>query len=96
MKFAKTGVVVAALMAVAAPAFANVTMVSCPGYVVSMADDIAIRGISLAGSQIAFEELVCERSSADADGLDAPLISPVFIEELGITTRISLFPMDDD
>ncbi|MEM9474241.1 MAG: hypothetical protein AAGA71_03045 [Pseudomonadota bacterium] len=84
-----------AAMVTAAPAMANTTMVSCPGYVVAMTDDVAIQGQVLAGSVGAFERVVCERSSNN-EVSGAPESFPVFIEELGVTTRIVIFPIDED
>ena len=95
MKTIKTSLLAAALMAVTAPAFANVTMVTCIGYVVSMSDEAAIRGQALAGSVAGFERVVCERSAAMSD-VDEATVTPVFIEELGITSRIGIFPIDDE
>lgn len=95
MKLVSTSLVAAALTAVTAPAFANVTLVNCPGYVVSLSDEAAIRGQALSGSYTAFERVVCERSAASAD-VEQPIVFPVFIEELGITSRIGIFPTEGD
>lgn len=95
MKILYTGLAAAAVLALAAPASANTTMVSCTDYIISMTDEVAIQGQALAGSLAAFERVVCERSSAQAD-VEVPTTIPVFIEELGITTRIGIFPTSDD
>ena len=93
MKITNIGLAAAAFAALTAPAFANTTSVACPGYVIAMSDEVAIRGEALAGSYSAFERVVCERST-DAADLDTITARPVFIEELGVTTRVVIFPID--
>lgn len=91
-----TALTSAALFATAFPALADMTMVSCPGYVVSMSDEIAIQAEALAGSTREFERIVCERSTAAEDMSGDPQIVPVYIEELDVTTRMAIFPIGDD
>ncbi|MEM0937230.1 MAG: hypothetical protein AAF646_00395 [Pseudomonadota bacterium] len=83
-------------LTVSLPAQANTTMVACTGYVVSMSDDIAIRGQVMAGSLAAFEKTVCEHSEAEADFDGSPRTIPVFIEALNVSTRVTIFPVSDD
>ena len=85
-----------AALAMAAPVLASTTMVSCPGYVISLSDDVAIQGQGRAGSVAAFEKIVCEHSS-DAKNLEGyPKIIPVFIEQLGVSFRVAIFPMSNN
>lgn len=86
-----------ALAMVAAPAFANTTSVSCPGYVISMSDTVAIQGEAQAGGTAAFHRVVCERSSEAANQEDGTVQTyPVFIEALGISTRVVVFKTGGD
>ena len=87
---------VAVLPAISAPALANTTAVSCPGYVIALQDAIAIQAQVQTGSQTAFERIVCERSADLADDLDRTSVIPVFIEELGVASRVGIFPTDDE
>ncbi|WP_179380908.1 hypothetical protein [Jannaschia marina] len=81
-------------MITGAPAFANTTQVSCPdgGYVIAMSAAVAIQGKAQAGGTRGFERVVCERS-ADAANLESgsTTVVPVFIEELGVATRVVIF-----
>ena len=86
----------AATIAMVAPASANTTIVGCPGYAISMSDDVAIQGQVQAGSVAAFEKIVCERSSDAADLEGGAKVIPVFIAELGIATRVVVFPQDEN
>jgi len=85
-----------ALTAFAAPAVANTTVVSCGTYAISLTDEVAIKGQAQAGSVAAFEKVVCERSSGAADIEGGPTVIPVFIQELGIATRVVIFPMNQN
>lgn len=81
---------------ISAPAMANTYMVSCPGYVISLSEDVAIEGQARLGTVAGFEQAVCARSEGAADGLSGPTVTPVFIEELQLATRITVFPMNAD
>jgi hypothetical protein len=86
----------AVLSAAAVPALANTSAVSCDGYVVAIQDSIAIEAQSRAGSMPAYESLVCERSAALAEGVTDLAQVPVFIEELGVSTRILIVKPNSD
>ena len=93
---------VASVISVGA-ASANTNSVVCPNYVIVMTDDVVIRGTALAGSTLAFERVVCERSASAAEDIfESEVVTiPVFIEELGIASRVTIFgteeePDDDD
>jgi len=87
---------IAVLPALAAPALANTTSVSCPGYVIALEDAVAIQAQVQNGSQAAFESIVCERSAAMASGTEQVETVPVFIEELGVATRVVIFSTDSE
>lgn len=80
----------------AAPAFANTTSVTCQGYVIAMQDEIAIQAQVQIGSQSGFEKIVCDRSAALADDVEGVETIPVFIEELGVATRVVIFVPESD
>lgn len=61
-----------------------------------MTDEVAIKGQAQAGSLAGFEKAVCDRSSDAADLEGEPKIIPVFIESLGIATRVVVFPIGDN
>lgn len=83
-----------ALFASMGSAMANTTSVSCPGYVIAIADDVAIEGEIMAGTRTAFETEVCSRSAGIAEDVEGFKVIPVFIEEMGITTRVVVFGGD--
>ncbi|MEM1272962.1 MAG: hypothetical protein AAGF88_04045 [Pseudomonadota bacterium] len=86
-----------AAAAFATPGYANSTLISCIDYVISITDELAIQGQSAAGSQTAFEQLVCDRSAElDPTQYDVPTVVPVFVEEIGMATRVVIFPTSDD
>jgi len=77
-------------------AFADTTLVACPGYAVAISEDVAIQGEIMAGTRTAFEQEVCSRSEESADGLKGTKSFPVFIEEMDITTRVIIFGEQED
>ncbi|MEL6169780.1 MAG: hypothetical protein AAFR35_13905 [Pseudomonadota bacterium] len=78
----------------ATSALADTSMINCPGYIIAISDDLAIEGQARAGNLAAFERLVCERSSNLSANTDSATTIPVYVEELGITTRVIIFPED--
>lgn len=97
MKYGISGLATAFLVATVGTASANVTMVNCPGYILSIADDVVITGQQRMGSAAAFDARAC--SLADQLGLDAadsPYRARVFIEGLGQETVVVVIPTSDD
>ncbi len=79
------------------PLLASTTLVGCQGYLIGITDELVIEGQARAGSQAAFEKLVCDRSAElDPTQYDSATVVPVFVEELNMSTRVILFPEDDD
>lgn len=85
---------VAALAATAAAA--NTTSVNCDGYVIAISDNVAAQGEAMAGSLRAFRSQVCERSAGIAANVEKGTVDtiPVFVEELGVRTRVVIFKAD--
>ena len=79
-------------LAFAAPAFATSNLVNCLNYVIGLSDEVAIEGQARAGSVSAFEQRVCESSSERASDITEVTLYPVFIEELGMATRVIVIP----
>ncbi len=76
----------------AAPVFATSNLVTCEGYLIGLADDVLIEGQARAGSVAAFEERVCDSYAERAGEINEATVYPVFIEELGMSTRVIVFP----
>ncbi|MEL6522808.1 MAG: hypothetical protein AAFQ66_17700 [Pseudomonadota bacterium] len=74
-------------------AMADTTSVNCTGYVVAISDSVAVQGEAMAGTQREFEDMVCSRSAELAGGVEDGTIAtiPVFVEELGVSTRVVIF-----
>ena len=74
----------------AAPAMANTSAVSCPGYTIALSDELVIEGQARTGSVAAFEKIVCERSRDRAANVNQGEIKviPIFVESLGMATRV--------
>lgn len=81
---------------IAAAAWADTTMVNCHGYVIGLSDKIAIEAQVRAGTMREFEQLVCDRSAEAAKLTGGAQVIPVFVEELGVSTRVVIFPNRDD
>jgi len=80
----------------ASPALATANLVGCTGYAIGLSDEVLIKGQALAGSVAAFEKRVCDSSAENAAKISRPTVYPVFIEELGISTRVIVMPVGDD
>lgn len=81
----------------ASPLMASTTLVGCEGYLIGITDELVIEGQARAGSEAAFEKLVCDRSAElDPTQYDKATVVPVFVEELNMSTRVILFPEDND
>ena len=77
----------------AAPAMATTTNIKCIGYTIALSDDLVIEGQVMTGSPAAFEKIVCERSrdyAADVENATITVI-PIFVESLGMSTRVVIF-----
>lgn len=85
-----------ALVCLASQAMADMTTIGCRGYIVGITDDVAIQGEIATGTRTAFESEVCSRSAELAEGINTTTTRPVFIEEMGITTRVLIIPTSDD
>lgn len=85
-----------ALVCLGSQAMADMTTVACRGYIIGLTDEVAIQGEIATGTRTAFEREVCARSSELAEGINNTTTRPVFIEEMGITTRVLIIPTTDD
>lgn len=96
----KSKTITAAILAVTllpTASLANTTMVGCPGHVIALSDEAAIEAQSRIGSEAAFERTVCERSKdLNPSQYSNPTRVPIFIEDLNVSTRVVIFPTNDD
>lgn len=94
MKIGISGLATAFLVGSVGVASANVTMVTCDDYILSIADDVVVAGQQRVGSAREFELRAC--NLADQLGLEAadePYRANVYIEGLDQETVVVVFPL---
>lgn len=76
-------------------AFANVKQVKCEGFLVAVADEIAMVAEERAGSMVEAEANICEAAAQISFGGEEPEVHEIVILPYEVRTTVVLIPVDD-
>lgn len=97
MNFKLKALAAALLVASAGAASANVSMVNCQGFSLSIADDVVVAGQERAGSARQFEISACERAQQlPLDKYTGPTRVKIALPALDMETVVVVFPLDKE
>ncbi|WP_226621765.1 hypothetical protein [Alloyangia pacifica] len=94
MKLTHLSAIAAVLALSSSAAFANVKQVKCDGFIIAVADEIAMAAEEQAGSATEAEANICEAATQISISGDDPEVHDIVILPYEIRTTVVMIPID--